>query len=202
LKEQPSFKYWPLYCEENIWHLCQHPFFADHQKRVVFISNQSKSCIVCCQKSATTAIAPIIWDYHVVLFAKERSQDAIEQPTQGQWQVWDLDSTLPLGSCAEQYLSKTLPKLRQGFDHFEPRFVTFDGDKFVQFFSSDRSHMLDGNGNWIAPHPLWNVIESDVNLSQSNCSLTTILSKEQSWDLQLYQLTQDNFALFDDPHCS
>jgi hypothetical protein len=138
------FNYCPLFCEENIWHLCQHPKFDLYEKRVVFISNPQKTCAVWQQRSSADGARPEIWDYHVVLFARLDS-----------WQVWDFDSLLPLGVGVEQYLSQTFVQLPEHYQQFSPRFKVFEGSEFVALLHSDRSHMLKPDGSPKVEHPSW-----------------------------------------------
>ena len=86
----------------------------------------------------------MVWDYHVVLCVLREH-----------WTVWDPDSTLPLGTDFAEYLSKTFPDEIWGNEQYAARFRVIESPDFVQSFSSDRSHMLDSDGNWMSEPPPW-----------------------------------------------
>lgn len=150
MKTQPQdYDYWPLFCEENIWRLCQRADFAERERQIVFISNPHKTCALWQQRqqrAAGNGNRPVVWDYHVVLFVLFE-----------QWTVWDLDSVLPLGEPLVSYLSQTFPAVTQQpqYAPYQPRFRVIDAQVFVPSFSSDRSHMRNTDGSWIAEPPLW-----------------------------------------------
>ena len=73
------------------------------------------------------------------------------------WQVYDLDTLLSTPTPMVQYLESTFA----GADlpaQFRPIFRLIDADEFVSVFSSDRSHMKDGDGNWLVAPPPWRPI--------------------------------------------
>jgi hypothetical protein len=45
-----------------------------------------------------------------------------------------------------------------------------EATEFVKHFSSDRSHMRDKNGNWLAPPPAWSPI-----LKEGVCSFPQLI---------------------------
>jgi protein N-terminal glutamine amidohydrolase len=137
--------YTPFYCEENIWHLCRQEDLKSPQNKVVFISNENRACALWFQR-AVKAGEPVIWDYHVILIARDGDC----------WQVWDLDTLLGCPLNVEAYLHDTfhtntpLP--------YQARFRIMQADDFVNEFSSDRSHMRDLKGKWLKPPPAWQPI--------------------------------------------
>lgn len=135
--------YTPYYCEENIWYLGQQPEFKDILKRAVFISNDQHQCRLSHQRAAILPGFPVIWDYHVVLISHV-----------DRWYVWDLDTTLPVPTLLLEYLDLTFEEESKD-DKFRPYFRVVDFEEFRSKFSSDRSHMRDSGGNWIAPPPDW-----------------------------------------------
>jgi protein N-terminal glutamine amidohydrolase len=139
-----SFQYCSHYCEENVWRLACEPQFHNLQRKVVVISNQARKCLLWRQRAAPKADDYVCWDYHVVLFVLDRY-----------WFVWDLDTVLSLPVRAEEYLSKTFPDRIVAATFLAPRFRIFDGAEYVETFRSDRSHMRDKNGQWLAPPPPW-----------------------------------------------
>lgn len=168
--------YCPLYCEENIWHLCQLEDFAQTQTYVLFISNPTKSCAMWQQKSASSLLYPVVWDYHVVLLVKAQvvinQQDDNTLAKNSGWRVYDLDSLLPLGIELDEYLRQSFspplevnePQVKFACE-FHPCFKLVCGKIYAEKFSSDRKHMHNQNGSWVSPPPLWPVIIGDQALS-------------------------------------
>jgi len=142
-----SFKYTANYCEENIWHLCQHPLLADYSKRVLIISNSAKNCPFHAQKSAV-GNQPVWWDYHVVLLA---SKDGLNF-------IYDFDSTLPFPSLLTDYLNHTFPNPDLWISKDLPHFKSIASEDYINNFYSDRSHMKDSLGTWIFIPPVWPTI--------------------------------------------
>jgi protein N-terminal glutamine amidohydrolase len=143
-----TYKYAPYYCEENIWHLCQEQDFASFERKVVFISNSSRTCALWNQRASSAADEPVIWDYHVILLFGQKDG----------WQVFDLDTTLPSPSSVTDYLSATFGEVSYTPEQFCPFFRVIDAQIFVDVFSSDRSHMLTADGNWQVAPPTWKPI--------------------------------------------
>ena len=176
-----NIDYCPLYCEENIWRLCQLNHFADKQTYALFISNPSKKCAIWQQKSATNQMYPVIWDYHVVLLVKTallevNSNNALEEQSNQTknfgWRVYDLDSRLPLGVALDDYLNQSFapPKMANTSSieissDFSPCFRLICGKTYAREFNSDRKHMHNIDGSWISPPPVWPPIQGDERLS-------------------------------------
>ena len=136
-----NFLYQPFYCEENVYHLCVDPRFADRQRQVVFISNRGRTCVMWHQRAARKAGAHLFWDYHVVLLARSP------------WEIWDLDTTLGLPVPAADYLAMSFRN--DLLDPFMPRFRMIDAALFAATFASDRSHMRRPGGAYRWPPPPW-----------------------------------------------
>ncbi|NQZ08694.1 MAG: hypothetical protein HRT35_16185 [Algicola sp.] len=158
-----DFDYWPLFCEENVWQLCRHHHFAQHKTFAVFISNETKACTLWLQQSASKQDLPVVWDYHVVLFAC--SEVLYNGINNGRWTVWDLDSDLALGISVEDYLVQTFLPLAPGFGHYAPTFRVVEGEVFKARFSSDRQHMKNSDGTWKSPPPSWPAIIHEEGLA-------------------------------------
>jgi protein N-terminal glutamine amidohydrolase len=154
--DRSRYNYCPQYCEENVWHLCQEPQLDRTESKVVVISNEQKACALWHQRAALRSGLPVFWDYHVVLLSETKS-----------WFVWDLDSTLRLPVIATQYLDKTFPTVPRESDKYRPMFRIIDAADYVAGFSSDRSHMRDKEGKWLAPPPPWPLILAGGPLSLS-----------------------------------
>ncbi len=146
--DKQTVKYTKNYCEENIWHLCQHPEIKFLDNKVLIISNESKNCPFWNQQS-TQNTGPVWWDYHVVLLVLEK----------GNWVVYDFDSTLGFPVELGNYLHQTFRQLSDPNPEIRPFFKSFSGDLFKDTFYSDRKHMKDGEGNWIFLPPSWPIVE-------------------------------------------
>jgi hypothetical protein len=142
-----NWRYARFYCEENIWFLGQETVFAKFLKKVVFISNHPRRCVLFHQRGANSPELPITFDYHVILICDD-----------GGWQAWDLDSSLSLPTPLKEYLDMTFGKQTPNPGELMPYFRIIDFEEFRSKFSSDRSHMRDSNGKWIAPPPAWPAI--------------------------------------------
>ena len=147
--QRDKFKYASQYCEENVWHLCQEPQFQRLEKCVLIISNPLRACAFW-QQRYTNSPQPQVWDYHVVLLVC----DSV-------WFVWDLDSLLSLPVPMRLYLDETFCRRRFEQTLYAPRFRIIEASDYVKHFSSDRSHMRDKNGDWLAPPPAWSPILKD-----------------------------------------
>ena len=143
-------KYCPFYCEENIWHLAQAPEFAGVETLVALVSNPGHTCLFWDQRVCQAKDEPVLWDYHVVLLARRP-----------EWVVYDLDTQLPFPINADTYLAHTFRGEGVIPPAYEPRFVLFEGADYVNTFASDRSHMLDKDGQWLAPPPKWPPVHAD-----------------------------------------
>ncbi|MDN3690081.1 hypothetical protein [Cyclobacterium jeungdonense] len=146
------YNYTKNYCEENIWHLCQHPDLKSLKKKVLIISNETRNCSFWHQKSMLET-DPVCWDYHVVLLVFD----------QGMWSIYDLDSSLELPVPLDSYLNLTFGPANENSEN-APYFKSFSSAFFTNAFSSDRSHMKDEAGNWIFSPPSWPKIEQEHSL--------------------------------------
>lgn len=132
-------KYWPFYCEENVWHLCREDLLLPFTRKVVFISNENR----CVAMKNQRAGALVYWDYHVVLLFRDTG-----------WKVADLDTLLPFPCPVDQYLANSF----EADD--APIFRVVDADQYIKSLVSDRRHMLDQDGQYLQPPPPWNEIGS------------------------------------------
>jgi protein N-terminal glutamine amidohydrolase len=148
----------PFWCEENIWHLAQHPAAAADERLVLVITGVSDQ-VACWHQKAGEVGAPVLWDYHVVLAARARDAE---------WQIWDLDSRVGFPVAAETWLRSTFPRPEAVPARFQPRFGVFAAEEFVERFGSDRSHMRDASGKWLQAPPPWGAIAGrGLSLSQA-----------------------------------
>ena len=92
---------------------------------------------------------PLVWDYHVIL--RDITLDLI----------YDFDSRLPFPCAAGKYMRATFPAedlLPAEYHACLRRIPLAD---FIRDFWSDRSHMVDENGQALAPFPPWQAILAD-----------------------------------------
>ena len=142
--------YCPYFCEENIWHLSQHPKLRAHNRNVVFISNLSRQCFFHNQKAGENGY--VIWDYHVVLLADHL--------------IFDFDSLLRFPVPLQEYLNQSFGLEEES--NYSPLFKLVEADAFVREFSSDRNHMLNSQGKYLQPPPVWEEI-CDKKVNNLDC---------------------------------
>jgi hypothetical protein len=138
-------RYQPYYCEENAWHLCLDPRLEGATIEVALITNATRSVALWNQRAAASIGAPVVWDYHVMLFAQR--DDA--------WSAWDLDTTLDFPEPAERWLDATFHRCAP---ILQPHFQLLAADDYRTRFASDRRHMRDELGEWTKPPPPWPTI--------------------------------------------
>jgi len=139
-------KYQPYYCEENIWHLCQHPQYQGGQ--VIFIASYGDYFPMLCQQGVKRPNYPVFWDYHVVLL-----KDG---------QIYDFNTTLPFSTPVRQYLEQSFIDESLLAHHQTPMFRVLPAADYVARFLSDRRHMKTAEG-WSAPPPNWPMISQTLS---------------------------------------
>lgn len=145
-----QLKYQPFYCEENIWHLCQHPDYLGGD--VVFIASYGDYFPMLCQQGCDNPGELIFWDYHVVLL--------------NHGNIYDFNTTLPFSSMAIDYFDQSFIDENRLNPLQVPMFRLIPAKEFVAAFQSDRSHMKSEDG-WNAEPPEWPLIsESASNLDR------------------------------------
>lgn len=147
-----GYLYQPFYCEENIWHLCQHKSIEGWQSYAVFISNPTKSAALWGQRAAPDPNYPIVWDYHVIALARFDSHSP--------WLVFDLDTQFGFPMHAQAYLDQTFSGAELWPEQFQPVFRCVESKEYKHTFCSDRSHMLDEQKNYRQPPPSWPAIQT------------------------------------------
>jgi len=180
-----EYKYTVNYCEENIWHLCQHPLLEGFSKNVLIISNSAKNCPFYAQKSAEGNL-PVWWDYHVVLLA---TKDGVNF-------IYDFDSTLPFPSPLTDYLSQTFPNSDVWLSKDLPGFKVIDAAIYINKFYSDRSHMKDDSGNWIFTPPAWPAITNGGDIMLYDLMNFSEKCQDQLLSLQEMQMFSNNLQSF------
>lgn len=164
-------KYQPSYCEENIWKLCDDAGFGERDAYAVFISNAGRTCALWSQRAAPVPGAPIGWDYHVVLVDDSGARA----------EVWDLDSALGAPVAFERWWQATFPFDDTLPDRFRPRFRVVPADDYLATFASDRSHMRDDDGGWIALPPPWDTITQPAAQPDETMNLDSFIDMKQGF---------------------
>lgn len=148
-------RYWPFYCEENVWLACED---APPGSQVAFVSNPQRAVALCFQRAAGDGVGPVVWDYHVILIVPE--------PSEG-WAVVDLDTTLGERVPASRYFERTFTAADRLPAELQPRFRLVPADEYRARLSSDRRHMRRADGSWSAEPPPWPAIgDGEPNLAR------------------------------------
>jgi hypothetical protein len=145
---------WPFYCEENIWHRCGGALGRLAAAHVVFISNPQRTVAVWQQRAAASTTEPVIWDYHVI---------ALAWADDHRW-VHDPGSTLGVPTLAKAYLDSAFLPLTPAHSAYAPLFRWLPADLYRREFRSDRRHMRNAHGEWLAPPPPGPCIGQGSNL--------------------------------------
>ncbi|WP_019615368.1 hypothetical protein [Psychromonas ossibalaenae] len=150
--KREDFLYQPCYCEENIWHLCQHKQFKN--SCIIFIASKGGSFPMLNQRAMDNPSMPVYWDYHVILLVLSEKNT-----------VLDFDTSLPFSIDVDTYFSRSFLDNKLLSIKEMPLFRVVPASEFITVFSSDRSHMKTDSG-WYAPPPDWPLIrENETNLS-------------------------------------
>lgn len=154
LPQRASYLYHSRYCEENIWHLCQCPEFARSQ--VIVIAAQADCFPMLCQRAASSAQEPLLWDYHVVLLWQNAERNYLI----------DFDTCLAFCTPLEDYMQQSFLAEHLLYPEYVPLFRVLSAQDYVKYLKSDRRHMQTPQG-WLAPPPPWPCIsENESNLHQ------------------------------------
>jgi N-terminal glutamine amidase len=137
----------PYFCEENAWHLVHDatvliggvPLTA-LERVAVFITNQARTVPTFAQRAGD----PVVWDYHVVVFAHAAHG----------WRALDLDTTLGWDLPVATWLTGSFDSVPM-HEHLRPHFRVVDSATLDATFASDRSHMSGADGAPVRPFPPW-----------------------------------------------
>jgi len=143
--------YTSCYCEENVFKLGQliksRSSLELHDFNVLFISNSGKQVAFWCQKAGQETV---VWDYHVIMMHKDISQ----------WNVFDLDTTLNFPEPLSRYFTHTFRPQANIKQEFLPQFRVVSLVQFLEDFASDRSHMINKEGEYLSPPPTYPPIQT------------------------------------------
>ena len=154
LLKRENCLYTSCYCEENVWQLC-HIIKSNsllNDVSVIFISNEGKSVPIWRQRATQygdECQGLVIWDYHVVLAFKDLL-------------IFDLDTDLEYPEKLKVYFDEAVKTDESLFkDQFKRKFRIIPGEVYLDKFASNRSHMLNSEGNYIKPPPDYPPIQTD-----------------------------------------
>ena len=117
----------PCYCEENVWRLAYRKLHEQRQQtqnlasvntnyKVVFVSNPEARVPMFEQLAGEESWKPVLWDYHVLLFASTTTKSKEETF------VLDIDSHLPCPCPFDEYVVKVWPHPDQWIEKALPCF--------------------------------------------------------------------------------
>nr|GMC84316.1 protein N-terminal glutamine amidohydrolase [Ipomoea batatas] len=180
--EPSTFQHTPFYCEENVYLLCK-KLCADGVANpdasdlfAVFISNEKKQVPLWNQKASHRADGVVLWDYHVICIQKKKDGNSSHL-------VWDLDSSLPFPSPLSSYIAETIRPSFPLFTEFKRSCRVVHGPIFLRSFASDRSHMKDTAGNWVAQPPPYEAIVAEDGISNNLNEYIEISSEDAAENL-------------------
>jgi protein N-terminal glutamine amidohydrolase len=110
------------------------------ERAAVFITNEERTVPTFAQRAGD----PVVWDYHVVVFAHAAHG----------WRALDLDTTLGFDLPVETWLTGSFGPVPQR-ENLQPRFRVVDAEELAATFASDRSHMRSEDGAPTRPFPPW-----------------------------------------------
>ncbi|XP_031398728.1 protein N-terminal glutamine amidohydrolase isoform X2 [Punica granatum] len=102
------------------------------------------------QKASARADGIVLWDYHAICVQRKRGESSAV--------VWDLDSNLQFPCPLASYVAETIRPSFQLFSEYERFFRVVHAPMFLRSFASDRRHMRDSGGNWVAQPPSYDPI--------------------------------------------
>ena len=139
-----SLDYQARYCEENVWRLLARSEFAARRAWAVIVTSPSGHFVALHQRAGRPGDGLVCWDYHVI---------AVVDDQDGTRLVLDLDSDLPWPCPLTLYLAESFPLVRQ--PRRRPIFRAIAAAEYLSGLASDRSHMRNPDGSYVAPPPPW-----------------------------------------------
>ncbi|MDJ0738438.1 MAG: hypothetical protein QNJ91_01900 [Gammaproteobacteria bacterium] len=127
-------RYTRYFCEENIWHLAGAGIAQGTPPReleVLYFINTSQSVLLLEQRAAPPGM-PVVWDYHVVLRARDAQHD----------RIFDLDTRLAFPQATDGYLRATFPAQQALPAGLRAQVRSIPAAAYLARFRSDRSHMV------------------------------------------------------------
>lgn len=107
---------------------------------------------------------PVVWDYHVILILTSK--------TSGESFVYDFDTRMKMGCPFDEYYDGTFPLGETLPKQFQSLFRVIPLSRYLDYFASDRSHMirglLGGRIEYTSPPPTYSCIRGPLATSMNN----------------------------------
>ncbi|MCW8917304.1 MAG: protein N-terminal glutamine amidohydrolase [Gammaproteobacteria bacterium] len=161
-----AYRYTPLFCEENIWHLAQALVAKGvnpETLQVIVISNPQRQVVLFNQRNGAE-LGHVVWDYHVIL---RRHDDETGD------RIYDFDSRLPFPCNSRDYLTATFGLQGELDESLRACLRSIPAAKYLHRFYSDRSHMVGVVEK--KAFPPWPAITPDH---------AKVITLAEYWDLQ------------------
>ena len=191
--------------EENVYKLCERLLqessaSEDETLQVdvfaVVISNADERVLLFQQRAGDAVTGRICWDYHVLCIAVTRPRVASSSPipcTSAPVEpplppflsrstpptsvlVYDLDTRLPFPCPFSSYAQRAFLPAWSHPPSLQPLFRVVPAPLYLSTFASDRSHMLDARGRYMAAPPPWPCIGDGMTLPRYRA-----MSEEDVW---------------------
>lgn len=159
-----SYPYQPFYCEENAYALLTETPVDGMDPYMLFITNNDRRVMMFHQSAGAEPSGAIIWDYHVAVLTAQSME------------VWDQDSLAGFPLPLSDYLEMSFGAADLAPQAWRPKFRLLSRAEAESSFSTDRSHMLDADGEYLQPPPPWDPPANgapslkDILDVQSGCS--------------------------------
>ncbi|KAI9321238.1 protein N-terminal glutamine amidohydrolase [Dichotomocladium elegans] len=142
------------YCEENVYQLCKEIAAKEPDRLercyVLFVSNAYKHVPLWKQKKCEGDL-PVLWDYHVMLIYEHTTDKAF---------IYDQDTVLPFPCPLKAYILEAFRPFVPLLPSFRRLYRLVPAQAYLDHFASDRSHMLDDDGNFMMPPPPYDPIRT------------------------------------------
>jgi hypothetical protein len=128
-----------------------------------------------CQIASDHPQKPCFWDYHVILIQSSKVVKKGKSVVQAK--ALDMDSHLPFPCALQEYLDETFNMRFSDKDEensFAPIFRLIRAEAYIQHFYSDRMHMKNKDGSWIAKPPSYDCITTSNMKKNENGSLSNL----------------------------
>ena len=117
----------------------------------LFLTNETKTCALLNQR-ASGEEDYIIWDYHTILHNKKTNT------------ILDFDTKLGFENPILFYFQNTFGQQQLISKKYRTLIIDIPGNEYLEHFYSDRTHMLDTEGNQVQPFPSWPLIKNQPPL--------------------------------------
>ena len=176
-------RYWPFYCEENVWRLCNRIENRALDAWAIIVTGKAGPVAYLKQRFAHVEEPLILWDYHVFLLFREANSA---------WQVLDRDSQLQQPCSATTYFGASFPDRKFVAPATRPIFRRIEAKMYQKTLSTDRRHMRDAHGEYRNTPPPWPPIGQGHNLNR-------MIDMEDAFVGEILELPELESKLASDP---